>query len=186
MMGIPSSCECGLPPSPSSPNLVLPPGPGHLGSWHRLQARLRLVSGLRTSSPTCISSQPGLQKAHGFPKAPFGAGLAREDLRIVWPHGDRGNSERSPSDCSGTTPTQFEFRLVQTAGPGTHHYEHNLAGGFGDNYILEPTCSSCPASCLKSKLADGRGEDLEEAARSWCIQVQSAMCSVISRYLDGA
>lgn len=103
MMGIPSSCECGPHPT-SSPNLVLPPGPGHLGSWHRLQARLRLVSVLRTSSPTGINSQPSLQKTHDFPKASFGAGLAREDLRIARPHGGRSNSERSSSGCSGTTP----------------------------------------------------------------------------------
>lgn len=121
-----------------------------------------------------------------FPKAPLGVGLAREDLRIARPYGDGGKSERSSSDCSGTTPTQFEFKLVETVGLGTHNYEHNLAAGFGDNYILEPTFSSCIASCLKSKLADCRGEDLEEAARSWCTQVQRAMCSIISRYLDSA
>lgn len=151
-----------VPSSASSPNLVLPlvlvtVGVGTITG--KTQVRFRSVGlffylqklPVRPAEDTEYSLKPSLGQA-----------LQRKTGDLLSQR-QRGDSESSSSDRSGTS-TRFEFRLVQTVGPGTHNCKHDRAGGFEDCYILESTFSTSSSYCLKSKLADCMGEDPREAA----------------------
>lgn len=115
-MDIASSCVLWSPPLPLPTALSCLPALVTLGDGTDYRARLRLDFGLDASS-TCIPSCQGLQKAQKASQSLVWGRACKRRLETSLATGSRGDSERSFSDRSGITPTQFELRLVQTPGP---------------------------------------------------------------------